>query len=122
MGVQKKYKRKIVRANRLFYWYVKPDFDDEGVMKLHIVSEDKKFIVSYEIGQCSRGQQASPILVILGKEFEGWTEDYIGHRRVLTPSWNDEIVTPGLIGQIMDWCLSKDKKIRSVNWKGEMMT
>ena len=71
MGVQKKYKRKIIRANRLFYWYVKQDFDDEGVMKLHIVSEDKKFIVSYETGQRSRGQQASPILVISGKKFEG---------------------------------------------------
>lgn len=51
MGVRKKYKRKIVRSNRLFYWYVEPDIDDEGIIKLHIVSEDKKLIVTYEVGQ-----------------------------------------------------------------------
>lgn len=50
-GRKKKYKRKIVRSNRLFYWYVEPDIDDEGIIKLHIVSEDKKLIVTYEVGQ-----------------------------------------------------------------------
>lgn len=35
MGVRKKYKRKMIRSNRLFYWYVEPDIDDEGIIKLH---------------------------------------------------------------------------------------
>lgn len=29
MGVRKKYKRKIVRSNRLFNWYVELDIDDQ---------------------------------------------------------------------------------------------
>lgn len=120
MGVRKKHKRSIIRANRLFYWYVKPDLDDEGIIKLHIISEDKMFIVTYEVGQCCRGHHVAPMLVIIGKEFEGWTAAYRGHRRVRTPTWNDGVVTPRLIGEIIDWCLMKDKEIISLNWKGEI--
>ncbi|MBY0202416.1 hypothetical protein J2T16_004496 [Paenibacillus intestini] len=121
MGVSKKHKRSIIRANRLFFWYVKPDLDDEGIMKLHIISEDRKFIVAYEVGQCIRGHLEVPMLVIIGKEFEGWTADYMGHRRVRTPVWNDGVVTPRLIGKIIDWCLMKDKEVISLNWKGEII-
>lgn len=31
------------------------------------------FIVTYEVGQCTRGHRVAPMLVIIGKEFEGWT-------------------------------------------------
>ncbi|WP_256337953.1 hypothetical protein [Paenibacillus sp. 276b] len=119
MGVRKKYKRKIVRSNRLFYWYVEPDIDDEGIIKLHIVSEDKKLIVTYEVGQHSV-KNKPPHIVIIGEEFEGWTTEYIGYRRVLTPKWSDEIIMPKLIGEIIDWCLLIDKEI-IVNWKGELL-
>lgn len=119
-GRKKKYKRKIVRSNRLFYWYVEPDIDDEGIIKLHIVSEDKKLIVTYEVGQHSI-KNKPPFIVIIGEEFEGWTLEYIGYRRVLTPQWSDEIITPKLIGEIIDWCLLKDKEINIVNWKGEIL-
>ncbi|MBE7901189.1 hypothetical protein G7L40_16200 [Paenibacillus polymyxa] len=120
MGVRKKYKRKIIRANRLFYWYVEPDIDDEGIIKLHILAENKKFLVTYEVGQHSI-KNKTPIIVIIGKEFEGWTKEYIGYRRVITPNWNDEIITPNLIGEIIDWCLLRDKEIKVVNWKGELI-
>ena len=119
MGVRKKYKRKIVRSNRLFYWYVEPDIDEEGIIKLHILSEDKNFLVTYEVGQYSI-KSKTPKIVIIGKEFEGWTKEYIGYRRVLTPKWDDEIITPELIGEIIDWCLLKDKEITIVNWNGEL--
>lgn len=119
-GRKKKYKRKIVRSNRLFYWYVEPGIDDEGIIKLHIVSEDKKLIVTYEVGQHSIKNKL-PYIVIIGEEFEGWTLEYIGYRRVLTPKWSDEIITPKWIGEIIDWCLLKDKEISIVNWKGEIL-
>ncbi|MFE6078274.1 hypothetical protein ACFVQB_27845 [Paenibacillus sp. NPDC057886] len=32
---------KIVRSNGLFYWYVDPDANNEGIITLHIVSEEK---------------------------------------------------------------------------------
>jgi len=119
MGVRKKYKRKIIRSNRLFFWYVEPDIDDEGIIKLHIVSDNKKFLITYEVGQHSI-KNKTPLIVIIGEEFEGWTEEYIGYRRVLPPKWNDGIVTPKLIGEIIDWCLLEGKEIKIVNWKGEI--
>jgi len=66
----------IVRSNRLFYWYVDPDIDAEGIIQLHIVSEDKKLIVTYEVGQHSI-KKKPPYIVIIGEEFEGWTAEYI---------------------------------------------
>lgn len=59
--------------------------------------------------------------MILGEEFEGWTREYIGYRRVLTPKWIDETVTPKLIREIIDWCLLKVKEITIVNWNGEII-
>ncbi|WP_018883055.1 hypothetical protein [Paenibacillus massiliensis] len=120
MGIRKKYKRKIIRSNRLFYWYVEPDIDDERIIKLHIVSENKKLLVTYEVGQYSI-KNKTPIIVIIGEEFVGWEKDYIGWRRVLAPTWNDEIITPKLIGEIIDWCLLEDKEIQIVNWKGDII-
>lgn len=32
---------KVVRSNGLFYWYVDPDANNEGIITLHIVSEEK---------------------------------------------------------------------------------
>lgn len=60
-------------------------------------------------------------IVIIGEEFVGCEKDYIGWRRVLAPTWNDEIITPKLIGEIIDWCLLEDKEIQIVNWKGEII-
>ncbi|WP_226383694.1 hypothetical protein [Paenibacillus massiliensis] len=94
--------------------------DDEGIIKLHIVSENKKLLVTYEVGQYSI-KNKTPIIVIIGEEFVGCEKDYIGWRRVLAPTWNDEIITPKLIGEIIDWCLLEDKEIQIVNWEGEII-
>ncbi|WP_040948945.1 hypothetical protein [Gorillibacterium massiliense] len=118
MGVNTKYRRKMVRHNSVFYWYVTPDYEDAGIVKLHILSEDKKFIVTYELGQVSRLKK-KPFIVIMGIEFEGLNSDYLGYRRVLTPLWKDDIITPGLVGMIIDWCYSTEKDITLVNWQGE---
>lgn len=63
----------------------------------------------------------TPIIVIVGEEFVGWEKEYIGWRRVLTPTWNDEVITPKLIGEIIDWCLLEGKEIQIVNWKSEII-
>ncbi|EPY09231.1 hypothetical protein PAALTS15_00020 [Paenibacillus alvei TS-15] len=120
MGVNTKYRRKIVRLNKVFYWYVTPDFEDEGNIKLHILSEDKKFIVAYEVGQNSRPNK-NPFIVIMGKEFVGLNNEYTGYRRALTPLWEDDLITPGLVGKIIDWCYSTEKELTLVDWQGELL-
>lgn len=119
MEVKTKYRRKIVRLDKVFYWNVRLD-DDTGRMKLHIISEDKRFVVSYEVGQANKWNK-KPFIVVMGKEFEGLSNPYTGYRRLLTPVWEDERITPQLVGKIIDWCYSPEKEIISVNWKGELL-
>lgn len=49
MGVNKKGRRKFVHSEKYYFWYVKEDDENYGRIKLFIVSEDKKFNVSYEV-------------------------------------------------------------------------
>ena len=43
--VSKKRKRKIVYNDKIFYWFVR--VDDNGNMRIHILSEDKKINLEY---------------------------------------------------------------------------
>ncbi|MEK3917240.1 hypothetical protein [Paenibacillus sp. FSL H7-0331] len=119
--MSKKFKRKIVRQGKVFYWYVKSDYDDEGKIKVYILSEDKKFIVAYEIGQVIKQQKKSPFLVVMGKEFVGFVGDHMDIRVQTPPIWDDLSATPSLVGNIIDWCYSEKKEIVLVNWKGELI-
>ncbi|SCW80389.1 hypothetical protein SAMN04487970_105141 [Paenibacillus tianmuensis] len=121
MGISKKNRRKIIRQGKVFYWYVNPDYDDAGKIKVHILSEDKKFIVAYEIGQVSR-MGKSPYLVVIGQEFNGYSLQRTGYIRAWTPAWDDFPATPLLVGKIIDWCYSEKQEIVLVDWKGELIS
>ena len=43
--VSKERKRKIVYNDKIFYWFVR--VDDNGNMRIHILSEDKKINLEY---------------------------------------------------------------------------
>jgi hypothetical protein len=66
MAITTKNRRKLVTNNRKFIWYVKDD-PDSGDFVLHVVSEDKNFIVNYHLHQ----PESTRYLIILGKEFPG---------------------------------------------------
>lgn len=117
MGVQKKGKRKLQCCGRTFYWYVNHDDEDGGKLKLHIISENKKFIVSYEVGQAEK-----PYMVVQGKEFAG-LESYIKGSwiRVRTPVWEDKMITPKFIETMIKWCLESKQEITILNWEGKIV-
>lgn len=121
MGVNSKGKRKLKHNERSYYWYVQQDAEDFGRINLKIVSEDKKFIISYQVGQSNNVQ--TPHIVIEGLEFEGLEEDLkrLGWIRVQTPIWNDSIITPSLVKTIFEWCLKKKDQLIFVDWKGDIM-
>ncbi|PUA39796.1 hypothetical protein C8Z91_06910 [Paenibacillus elgii] len=121
MGVSKKNRRKIIRQGKVFYWYVNPDYDDAGKINVHVLSEDKKFIVAYEVGQVRR-MGKSPYLVVMGREFTGYRLQRTGYIRVRTPVWDDFPATPLLVGKIIEWCDSEKKEIVLVDWKGELIS
>lgn len=68
MGIDKRGLRKIVRANRLFYWCVYPNEDDEDLLYLVIKSEDNRFRVHYRLGQ----SKDNPFIIVQGNEFKRW--------------------------------------------------
>lgn len=119
MGVSKKNKRKLIYNKKVFYWRVQQDDEDFGYNNLLIVSEDKRFVVSYRV--CQSKQQRDPFIVIQGSEFEGLKASEKGWKRVLTPKWEDEIITPGLVKKIIEWCLSQKNELIYVDWQGNFI-
>ena len=82
-------RRKLVIGDRLFVWYVGDD-PDSADMVLHVVSKDKRFIVTYHLGQAEPA-----ILIVIGKEFPGVPDCGGCWRRFECPHWeSDGIMTP----------------------------
>ena len=123
MGISKKGLRKIVRSDRTFYWCVRYDYEDDDRLYLVIMSEDKNFLISYMLDQKNVGRMFSPkipLIIVKGKEFKGLNN--LGHfwERFVVPNWDDDIVTPSLVAQIIDWCFVEEDVI-SVDWKGNIL-
>ena len=124
MSVAKKEKRKIVRDNRTFYWLVKKNGEvHPDLPELYIISDDKKFIVSYLL--CQKGLTDSneiknSYITVVGKEFKGL--DNLGHRyeRFIAPKWYGDIITPSIVSEIIDWCFIKEEVI-PVDYNGEIL-
>ncbi|MEW4370728.1 hypothetical protein [Paenibacillus kandeliae] len=110
MAISSKGRRKIVCLDRDFYWYVAPDWEDAGQIKLHIISQDRKFVVSYHIGQ-SHQTDCLPFIVVQGKQFEGLAMDNGYYKRVLTPLWEDDVITPATVAKIIHWSFSTEVKV-----------
>lgn len=119
-GVNKKGRRKFVHGEKNYFWYVKEDDEDYGRIKLFIVSEDKKFNVSYEAGQSKRDQM--PFIVVIGLEFGGLENGgRNGWVRIQTPSWDDDVITPGLVKIIIEWSLMDKENLILVDWAGNVL-
>lgn len=119
MGVNSKGKRKLEHGGRTYYWNVKLDPEDYRQINLSIVSEDKKLVLSYHVGQTNN--DARPYIVVKGIELGGLENCYRqGWVRVLTPYWDDNIITPGLVKTIIEWCLLQKELLELVDWKGNI--
>ncbi|MDI4643665.1 hypothetical protein [Cohnella hashimotonis] len=120
MGVAQKGKRKLEHNGRSYFWYVQQNDEDFGRMSLNIISEDKKFIVSRLIAQSV--EDKTPHIVIKGSEFVGLeNHDRTGWVRVQTPTWDDRIITPGLVKTIIEWCLGPKEQLVFVDWNGNLI-
>jgi hypothetical protein len=81
MGVRKSGRRRIEVAGRSFVWYVCGDPDSLD-MVLHVVSEDKRFLVNYHIAQ-----PGEPLLIVIGRDFPGVHDVGGVWRRFRCPRW-----------------------------------
>ena len=122
MAVSRKGRRRIVRSGRVFYWCVRHDDEEEYRLYLVISSDDKHFLVSYMLGQKDTARAFSPkvpLIIVKGREFKGLPG--LGGRweRFAVPEWDDSVVTPALVGQIIDWCFT-EAAVTPVDWRGNI--
>jgi hypothetical protein len=113
MGVRKTNRRKLVIDDRLFVWYAAEDSDGPGLI-LHVISDDKRFIVRYHVAQ-----SGTSFLIVLGPEFGGVTNTGGCWRRFECPKWEDgDAITPSCVRRLIDWCLLPNKEVVEVDWRG----
>jgi len=120
MAISKKGKRKLIVKDREYYWYMKLTDDwmySYNTPQLHVLSADKKFLISYQPGQ----QNEIPFLIIKGREFKGLKELGGSWVRVKTPKWNDEQVPPRFVAELIEWCYNGGKEIVLVDYLGKII-
>jgi hypothetical protein len=116
MAIATKNRRKLTIGEQVFVWYICDDYDSAD-MVLHVVSQDKKFIVNYHLGQPSDTRH----LIVLGKEFRGLSKVGAGWIRVLCPEWEkDSIVTPAGVRGLIQWCLTEKNNLMRIDWTGRI--
>lgn len=114
MAITTKRRRKLQVHGREFVWWVASDDESFGVPTLSICSTDKKFLIRYALGQPEDRRH----VVVLGPEFPPLTDAGGVWIRLRPPRWDDEIVTPGLVREIIEWGLDSAKIVVRVNWLG----
>jgi hypothetical protein len=127
MSVAKRKRRKITVNGRPYVWYLRDDrllgeyrLPDGRLMMLmfeaHIISEDKKFNVSYVFSQQGLPEPFVPRLFVLGRDFPGLASP---GKWIETPRWDDSKVSAQFIHDLIAWCMDENKKIVEVDKYGK---
>jgi hypothetical protein len=99
MAIRTKNRRKITVDQREFVWYIAQDYDSVDRV-LHVISEDKKFIVNNHLNQPDQTR----LLIVLGREFPGLPDAGSCWLRVRCPEWEqNSIISPGRVHRLIDW-------------------
>ena len=115
MAVRKRSRRKLAVGDRQYVWYVKED-DDSPDHILHVLSDDKQFIVQYRLAQPPSRQYVT----VLGKEFPRATGTGGVWRRFRCPRWDSEtgIISSGGVRSLIDWCMETSEETVEVDSAG----
>ena len=116
--INKQGKRILKTENGIFYWYVKNDWYSAGIvdsnlygLTLYIVSSDRKEALHYLIG-------SSFITITAGKFFSG--KKFKGWQRVRCPVWSREIISPGVVKEVIGWHMSEGKNYIRTDYRGNI--
>lgn len=115
MATREKSRRKLTIHGRLYVWYVKEDYDSSSNV-LHVLSDDKQFIVHYHLGQ----QPEFRYITIFGREFARTTGTGGCWRRFRCPEWVDKhgVITPGAVRKLIEWCDTSSEQTTEVDQAG----
>ena len=129
MSISKRGRRKITVNDRLYVWFI-TDREELGLYRLpdntllllyhllHIISDDKKFHVTYAMGQHDLPEPYLPHLCVIGREFPHLLK---AGAYVATPCWDDYNVTPRFVREIILWCLDENKSVVEVDRRGKAL-
>lgn len=95
MSVLTKGRRKIIVADKMYIWYVAED-DESPYYVLHIVSEDKRLILSCPL------QTKTAYAISKGRVFQTKQTDGTWNRYLL-PFELADIITPQIVERIIAW-------------------
>jgi hypothetical protein len=119
VAVSTKGRRKLVVGRRLFLWEVNEIFfvNEEGAL-MHVLSQDKLFIVRYGVtidGVTREGRKVT----VIGREFPGAPEHRSVQMNFECPNFESQgAITPGGVRKFVEWCLSPDKQLVQIDWRG----
>jgi hypothetical protein len=114
MGTSKKKRSKLNIEGRLFLWYVKQDDDSDSYI-LHVISDDKRFVVHYYLQQPEHHRY----LIVLGKEFGRVSGTGDCWRRFRCPTWeNNGAITPSSVKRLIEWSQHSDSTTEEVDYAG----
>lgn len=99
MGVSKKGRRRIQYKDQTFVWWVSEDDDDFGTVRLKVVSDDKKIVLSYRVGEGDYYVRSEGRL-FQGKERSGCWELY--EYPLKEPPI---VVTPRFVHELIAWAV-----------------
>ena len=112
MAVRSKNRRKIVCDGQVYFWYIRLDEDYCDKMLLHIISEDKKLILSCPL------EVDRPYVISKGVCFQNRVSDGCW-KRYLIPVEPPSVVTPKYVAELISWatqgCHAEEVKYNGID-------
>ena len=99
MSVSKKGRRSIKYKNQTFVWWVGENPDDEDRIWLNIISDDKKIVLSYRIGE------GDFFVVNKGCFFQGKKTSGYWERYWYPMKEPPMVVTPKFVYELISWAV-----------------
>ena len=116
MAISAKRRNKITVNQRQYVWYVKLCDDNNG-HTLHVISEDKRFIVQYDFVNPS----GRHFITVMGKEFNSLAPSPY-RRRFRCPQWDiDGVITPARVRELIEWSARNGTTLIEVDYHGHVV-
>jgi hypothetical protein len=119
MAISKKGRRGLTVDDRRFLWWVCESQPECWVGEaLTVVSEDRRFYVSFYLGQKPQRR----FLVVEGRDFAGLPDAGGCWIRVQCPEWQSAAgIRPSDVRRLIDWSMSPNEPRARMDYRGELL-
>ena len=106
--ISQKGKRKITYKDKLYYWYVKKD-EDDNQSYLHIISDDKKMLIIYRVNQINDNLLRPKVNVVRNNKLVNGLYHFV-------PTLSDESISAHNVRAILSWYENQDESCQPLEW------